>query len=353
MRVRTVDEVVEDIRGELIRLRSEMAPFLKFSNLYALFRAVSSVITEQDAKIQNLSNEAFIYTATKDFLDRKAMDYGILRLDGTKAVGSILIKGPRTTIPKGLILDTPNQYLQYETIESTTSFNDVEIPIRIMSLARTSQANLPSGTRLYTSLFPSHSFTVGAYRDGSSVAQRGFTGGSELETDDEFRDRILSIIKGPNTGTISAIRNSLKTLPFLERVYIEEHSPVSGYFTVATDITDLENINQMKELINQIKPIGISYKIRTLSSQIVDINIRLKLNSLSQTSTIDSQIKTNLRTLNRVFIPNQSLTKDMISGIVLQVPGVQGLDILAPIYDVTPSNGNLLQIDKVDINFYT
>lgn len=353
MKVRLIDEIVEDIRGELTRLRSEMASFLRYSNLHILFRAIASVISELEVKLQNIENESYIRTATKDYLDRRGKDYGVFRLNGTKAVGSVLVKGPRINLPKGIILDTPNQSIQYETTQSITTFEEIEMPISIISLSRSSLANLPSGTRLYTPLFPLHSFTIGKYRDGLGIPQGGLVGGSEVETDDSYRDNILRNIKGPNTGTIASILSSLRSLPFIEKVYIEEHSPVSGYFTVVTDITDMENINQMKELINQVKPIGVSYMIRTLSSQLVDINLKLKITSLTLTSSIDTKLKTDLRSLNSSFKPNQSLTRETISGIVLQVPGVVGLDIVSPLQDISPSSGNLLQVDKVDISFYT
>jgi len=352
--VRTIDEVIDNIRAELSRLGSSLSRFNPYSNLYIIFRAISSVITEQDSKLRNIYNEAFIKTATKEYLDRKGRDYGVYRLDGSVGYGSVLVKGTKTNIPKGLILETPNQYLQYETTESITSFEDIELPIKVMSLARASQANISPGTFLYSSLFPNHSFIVGRYRDNDGVVKGGINGADDKEDDEQYRARILSLIKGPNTGTVDAIYNSLKTLPFINRVYIEEHSPVSGYFTIVTDITDRVNLNKITDVINRVKPIGVSFRIRSLTIETVDINLRVKVISLDNISLIDNQIKVELKKLNNVLTPNQSLSKDSLSGILYQIPYIQSVDILSPLYNVSPSvSGSLLEIDNINISFYT
>ena len=355
MIVRTIDEVIESFRSELQRLGSALSKFTYFSNIYIIIRAIASLITEQDSKLKNIYNEAFIRTATKEYLDRKGADYGVYRLNGSYGYGSVLIKGPKVNIPKGLILETPNQYIQYETTEGITTFEDIEVPIGVISLAMTSQVNINPGTFLYSSLFPNHKFIIGRYKDNNGKYIGGISGGNDVETDERYRSRILSSIKGPNTGTVDAIYNALKLLPFINKIFIEEHSPITGYFTIVTDITDKVNLNKIEEVIKRVKPIGISYKIRNLSIEPVTINLRIKLSSLSNTSSIDSLIKLELRKLNNILTPNQVLSKDTISAMVYQLsPSILSIELISPLYDISPSiSGSLLQIDVINTTFYT
>jgi uncharacterized phage protein gp47/JayE len=149
-------------------------------------------------------------TAETEWLDRHA-DIWLVNADGTMgrkmptlAYGAASFQGllDGTVIPTGTQLqssvgmppgsDTPNAAIGYETMEDITTSSSVPVIGNIRALDAGSFGNLPPDTSL------SFSDPIPGVATGASVAV--LTGGTDIETDDELRARVLFRIRQPPMG---------------------------------------------------------------------------------------------------------------------------------------------------------
>jgi uncharacterized phage protein gp47/JayE len=329
-----------------------MAKFSNFSNLYILFRAVSTVIAEQDTRIEEIINSSFISTAKGSRLDDKARDFGISRLRGTYAIGTCLCKGPSTNLPTGTILQSSDQLLQFKISNTISLPAAIETPIVIEALTTGEAYNLSQGSVLYSNLFPSHTFTIGKYRDPiSRVAIGSLSNGSSIESDDDFRNRIKATFSGNLTqkGTLSYIREEVRKLPFISRVYIKEHQPVTGYFSVFVDITDSESIKVITNLIREIKPIGTAFLVRPIRTKPIDVSLEIVVSS-SYASTISASIRESLSNYFSNLGLDDTVDPSDINNAARKVLGVNKVKVLSPALPIFPTSSLISDMGTLDIS---
>lgn len=276
MKPRSVNELILSFKKRLTSLGSPLAKFSPYSNVYALFRSISSVLAEQDTRLNNSSKESFISTATGSNLDRKAADFALYRLAGSKASGSILVKANRTgRLLKGTILNLPSRSLQYKVL-SDINLRPGEALGKVEAVSEGSEYNLIQGSKLYSVTFSDIDITVGYTRNAiTGQAVGSISGGSLTETDSEFRSRILSNLRKKDRylGTLSSLREEILKLPYVSKVFIANHKPVTGYFTVYVDNRDSKNLNYISLLIESIKPVGTLFLLKPLVLKPISIRV--------------------------------------------------------------------------------
>jgi hypothetical protein len=354
MKPRSINSVIDSIRNILESLGSPMAKFSSYSNLYILFRSIATVLVEQDVRLKEVIDNSFISTASGSNLDARAADFNIFRLRGTFTTGSCLVKGPATLIPKGTVLYSSDQLLQYE-IYSDLKLTSLEAPSLIKALGIGEEYNLPQGSFLYSNLFPSHSFVIGRYRDPITKLPIGsLSHGSNKETDSEFRSRIRSLISGgfSNHGTPSSITQEITKLPFISRVFIKEHTPVTGYFTVFVDITDSQLIKEVDYLIRKIKPVGTAFLIRPLRTRPIDISIEIVLGGYSDSSITDRAKRVLSSYFSSLPLGSEVNPLYIRDALVAAIP-MKSLSISKPSLPIQLSNESVADLGKVDISIRT
>lgn len=350
MKPRSIETVINSIRTTLQTLGSPMAKFSNFSNLYILFRSVATVIVEQDVRLKEIIANSFVSTAIGSALDNRAMDFNIKRLTGSFSSGSCLVKGPAILIPKNTILYSSDQTIQYETY-SDLKTNTLEASLTIRALGIGSDYNLPQGTYLYSNLFPAHSFVVGRYRDPITKIPIGsLSNGSNRETDSEFRSRIRSLLSGGFTrnGTLYNLNLEISKLPYISRVFIKEHQPVTGYFTVFIDVQDAELIKQVDSLVKSIKPVGVAFLIKPLRTKPIDVSIEVTLKGYSDPSLATS-IKTTLSSYFSNLPLGAKVDPVLIRDALILNTSVTSLSISKPQSSIQLSNDSIADLGKVDI----
>lgn len=352
MQSRSIQYIIESIRRTLDSLGSPMAKFSNFSNLYILFRAVSIVIAEQDVRINEIVDSSFISTAKGSRLDDRARDFALYRLRGTYSTGACLCKGPNTSIPQGTILQSSDQSLQFKVSNTISLPSSIETPISIEALSIGDSYNLSQGSVLYSNLFPSHSFVIGRYRDPiSKVAVGSLSNGTSIEKDEEFRNRIKATLSGKlsQKGTIAAIREEVRKLPFISRVYVKEHQPVTGYFTVFIDVTDSESIKIVTSLLREIKPIGTAFLVRPIKTRPIDVSLEVVVSS-SYASSISSSIKEALASYFSNLGLEDVVEPSDINNTARRVTGVNKVKVVSPSLPIYPSASLISDMGSLDIS---
>lgn len=350
MKTRSVNEIIDGFRKRLASLSSPLANFAQYSNIYSLFRSVASVLTEQDTRLINAIDQSFISTANGSNLDRRATDYGFYRILGSKAKGSILIKSNKKgVIKKGSILTTSSNANQYE-VESDIYLIPGEVSGRIVSVNQGSYLNLPSNTKLYSIVYKDVDITVGYSRDvinGKAIGD--ISGAKDQESDEEFRSRIKRHIGRRNTdvGSLTYLKEELLKVPYLSKVYILNHKPVPGYFSIYVDTRDSKHINSLYLLVSSLKPLGSLPLIKPLNQTPLSIRVECFDVSLGTADQVKNELKDAISLYISSFQIGQSLSLPELKSVCYQI--YPKSKVLSPSTDIYIDAESLLSISSLQV----
>lgn len=349
MKARTINEVINSFKKRLVALSSPLANFNSYSNTYILFRAIASVLTEQDTRMLNSINESFLSTATGRNLDRRAEDFGFYRTGGSKAKGSILIKSNRDlVIKRGSILSNASNSAQYELIHDV-QVKAGETPGKIISIAYGSIFNLTAGTKLYSSIYDLD-ITIGYTRDPLTDRALGdLVDGRTQETDEEFRSRILSVIRRDksDTGSLSYIRDNLLRLSYISKVFIYNHKPVPGYFSVYVDTRDSKHINSISNVIDSIKPVGSLALVKPLKLASVSIKVECEGVSSVNAQSVKDSISSSIYEYMSSLSLGQPLLISELKNICYQ--NYPKSRVVSPVTDIFIDSESLLSLSSLQV----
>lgn len=351
MTIRTVEQIIEQMRTSLVDDNSELADFPQYGNLYAIYRSIALTIKEQDTKIDTVSSNLFLNTATGEALDAKAREFNITRRLGTSATGGIIILGNINSIPAGTILTDNQTGLQFTTINRIVVTAQRGVG-SIEATEFTPLANLQAGRELFSSVFPNVRFIIGTSFDPFLSVYRGdLVGGSYRETDSELRSRIIDTLSSLASSTAQAIELGALNINGISRVAVSENNPGLGYITVYINNSQQSVINKVKRELDIIKPIGVAVQVKAFES--VAVNIALTITTFSNTSTVtlNNQISSSLQTYFNTISQNSTLTREAIAGVVLNVPGVINVAVTTPTDNIFIGPNEILTLNNINITY--
>lgn len=350
--MQSVNKIVEIIQRELRQLRSPLADFGKTSNLYVLLRSIASVISEQFYLLETSKLQTSMITATGDYLDLKAAEFGLTRKGGTPGEGWVLAKSinQKVRLPKSTVLTTVEGEFQFRTL-AEVDLDLFEIAIPIQSLELDSSVNLAAGTTLFSPLFSQAQFEIGKYREVSSQkAQIGIQNGKSKETDSEFRNRMILYIRGlSKINSVESILSQIQTLPFITKVFIEEHFPVAGYFTIYTNTQKADEVAQIESLLNEIKPLGVNFLIKPIKELAVNVSLGVTVVSGTDSTRVLNQIRTSISDYFQYLSLNQNLDSTVLKSLVLKIPEVKEVQVESPFNLTVPPAGGIIVLNNLTI----
>jgi uncharacterized phage protein gp47/JayE len=336
--MRTISQVLDSMRESLEG--GPLSNFSPYSNIYALYRAVAIVIAEQDSIMEGLLSGFHLGTAMGAELDRRALDYGISRLGGVGAKGWVLVRSSQgAMLHAGTLLTDPTARYQYEVLQSTYIGVSVEVPVYVTSTSGSSTSNLPAGTYLTSSFYPSMTFLVGRYRDTSNGRPvSGISGGTDRESDTHLRDRLLQHLRNRSSSNRDSIYLAVRAIPGITKVILIEHEPIAGYFTVYVDTSDSILLGRVRSVIGKVKAAGISYLVKPITSIPVNVEVYVSGSGYSPDA-----ITTAIEVLISELPPSTPLLVSSIREVVGSVVGVSSITNITPSVNVpAPPMGQVL-----------
>ena len=274
--MRTLEQIIDSVKLELSSNNSPLANFNKFSNLYVLFRTVAKSILEVESYVEEQSEQKYISGLSGSDLELKALEYGLQRnSEGAKAIGSVLVSSSLTTnAPFNIVLTDLESNNQFFLLSNVIADSNEKV-VTVQSVESKFVA-IPAGTTLYSSLYPNVTFIVGSFRDTvTSLPQGDIIGGSEIEDDESLRRRIIQRMNSSYISTESGIVSSLLEEVNLERVYIKNNYPLTGYLSVFIDSDDELIKQQTQTVLENTIAAGTNYYIYPIKKQAFDFNINL------------------------------------------------------------------------------
>ena len=146
--------------------------------------------------------QVFPDTAEEAYLERWAWVWGLFLREAAKATGSIQLAGlsnlPGAVVPAGLVLQMQSTRQQYVTLEDAVIAADgagmAIAVVRAEALVAGAAGNLPAGQTLAL-VTP-----FAGVQSTALVVGEGFTGGTDRESFEELRARLLARLRQPPRG---------------------------------------------------------------------------------------------------------------------------------------------------------
>lgn len=278
-------EIEKSIISTIISLTSKITYFGLGGVMRAIVTAVAAAIDELFYDITRTQRKMFIATAEGDDLDELAKDYNMTRLDEA-AAGVVLAftgtsshtvsAGTQVKSSSGIIFETVEDLVLGTANSPYDTYPCEPLTDKVEAIATTTGAAGNVQANTVTSL-------VVADSDVTAVSNPSHAqGGTDEETDDQFRTRIFERILLKNQGTLKyyeALAKEINTEVF--RVYACKGSGVSevaiyvinrsGTGLTAADRDDLQNS------IANYAPIGAVIRVYNITFTDVDVYAKLSL----------------------------------------------------------------------------
>ena len=282
-----------------------------------------SPISQELAKFyieqEDLVNMAFVRNGFFNYLDLKCEEYGIYRKEGTKAVGEVVFIGDNgVSIDNGTILSYNNLYFVVLN-DADIVGNQAELVIEALEVGK--QCNLLANTKL-TAVEPINGVS-------DIYIKSNISNGTDIETDEELRDRYFDTIKKSYTsGNVSHYEQWATEV---QGVGLCKVYPLkNGNGTVEIVITDSNMLGASSELIESVKanieekrPIGANVSVVSATEKAINITANITLASGYSVEEVKSEFANKVTEyLKDISFKSSYVSNARLGNLLLDTNGV-------------------------------
>ena len=282
-----------------------------------------SPISQELAKFyieqEDLVNMAFVRNGFFNYLDLKCEEYGIYRKEGTKAVGEVVFVGDNgVSIDNGTVLSYNNLYFVVLN-DADIVGNQAELVVEALEIGK--QYNLLANTKL-TAVEPINGVS-------DIFIKSNISNGTDIETDEELRDRYFDAIKKSYTsGNVSHYEQWATEV---NGVGLCKVFPLkNGNGTVEIVITDSNMLGASSELIESVKanieekrPIGANVSVVSATEKVVNITANITLASGYSVEEIKSDFANKVTEyLKEISFKSSYVSNARLGNLLLDTNGV-------------------------------
>lgn len=247
-------------------------------------------LTRTYIEFENMLKVMFVEDAYDEYLDKKAAELGIERKLGNKAQGTIRIYGDENTlIPRNAMIKTESGlvFLVYRQTYIKSEYIDVLVEAENIG----SMYNIQASTQWSTSI----SDGINTIEVNNISNELEFTGGVNVETDEELKSRILEQAKNPSTsGNEQDYINWCKEIDGIENVTVRPLWNGANTVKLIVGGKDKQPVSQSildkcNEHIQFIRPILANVTVS--NPELFNVNINIKIYTTFSLETIKNEIK--------------------------------------------------------------
>lgn len=186
------------------------------STFGVMARFLASIYNEQEQKMEQVYNNAFISKAAGVSLDRIAGNYGVQRNQSTYAIVDLIFKG------------TANYVVQANTSYSTSDGYIFALSSNVTLDANGNGVGIAYAIKVGAAYNVSPNTIVNQVQPVSDVISvtnlEGADGGADLETDAQLRARLLFAVKGINSATYNGVQSQIQAVSGVQAVRIVQNT---------------------------------------------------------------------------------------------------------------------------------
>ena len=362
----TLQQLVDRIAGDFVAKITGASPLAMRSVLKTMAIVYAGAVHLLYGYLDNMTKQLFAATATADIdggkLDTIGSEYGIIRNAATKAIGIITCTGtPVTLIPKGSVLAS-SLSIQYITDADATIGGGGSITVAITAETAGADGNDDAGVSL---AFVS---PIAGVNSTATVDSNGLINGADEETDDAYRQRILSRKQlAPHGGDANDLEQWTKEVDGVTRawIYPQYNGPgtVAVYFvrdgqspitpTAGQIATVLAYLTSHTDVFGQVTgvPITMLPGLFVAAPVLVPLNFTIKLypNTTDVQTTVQEQL---VDLIYREAYPAQTLYLSRIQEAISAAIGEERSAIVTPASDVILAYNELGQLGTITWQTY-
>ncbi len=299
------------------------------SVLGTLARALALAIYPLHLFAQWLSRQLFPDTAESENLERHASLWGISRSPAAVARGSLSCHGlPGTRLPAGTELTLGGQRVVTESAVLLDLSGSASVPVR--ALVAGTAGNQPPGA-------PAQPLSPLLGLD-TLLTETGLSGGTELEAEEEWRDRLLDRIQQPPHGGSAADYTAwARQVPGVAQVAVhpEEFGPgtVGVCFSVfgASPLPSSEQVSRVAAHLQTVRPVTARVSVQGVTPVEIPLHLALFPDSPRLRRDVEAAILLFFATAPI----GEPLFRSQLSEAISQVSGETAHRLLAPAEDIS------------------
>lgn len=319
------------------------------SNLNVLAYAQGAAVHGLYGYIDYLSRQILPDSADTEYLDRWCSIWGIERKASAPATGSVDFTGTSgSTIPTGTLLQRADGQ-QYQTSAEVVLASGVGVaPVVAVLAGIAGNSAAASAVSLVSPLAGVDAPAV--------VATGGLTGGSDAETDDAMRARLLAHIQAPPQGGAAAdyVGWALE-VPGVTRAWVYPQELGPGTVTVrfvrdddgagSAIIPDGPEVAAVQDYIDALRPVTAT--ITVVAPAAVALNFTIS-GLVPATSAVQEAVEAELQDLLlREAVPGGTLLLSHIRAAISSAAGEDDFVLTTPSANVTNTVGNMSTMGTV------
>lgn len=348
---------------------SSITNFSTGSVISMLTKAIATELSNLYSINERLYNAGSVATAIGDDLDNHGEIWGITRDEGSPASGTVLVtisssgSDLSVTTTTAFVASLAGENLVFTPTVGGTVSAGTSVEFDVVSVNNGYKYNVGSNSisRIYSSVDLSSELTDQYTTvtnnplklDGSSNL---FSGGTNRETDEEYRNRIYLQSQKVGRGTKDSIKSAVENLDIVSSVRIinfDDNKDISnGIFYVQAVgntgyklLTDTASTTKINQVVDDYKPIGHSYGLQHPMAVMIKLSGTVIIDDLNypNNSTIVSSVKSKLTE----YINNLGLGEDVLySELVSKAMSVGGVyDFVIDDFEYTEFASNPLYLN--------
>jgi uncharacterized phage protein gp47/JayE len=273
-------------------------------------------------ELDNVLNFGFVDTTYGAYLDSAASEYGVTRKPAVKSFGALTFSGANgTVIPIGTRASTGGGETVYFTTTTAGTISGGSVTVAAEASEAGASGNVGIGAV---------NTVVGDLVGVVTVANAfNFVGGSDAETDDALRARVLERARRPATsGNAAQYRQwALEVAGVSDaKVY-----PVwAGAGTVKVVLLDADKtapdstvVTAAATYIESVRPIGATVTVAAATEVAINISVDVTLGSGATLTAVKAGIESGVREyLKTLAFTDATVRYARIANVILDVPGV-------------------------------
>ena len=255
-----------------------------------------------------------------EYIIKRCADYGVYRREGTKAAGQVLLTGTAgTSLPAGTVFTKDGLLF---TLDTAAVLADAAVSAGVTAESAGKAYNLAEGDILVPLSAVSGLSGIAAAED--------FEGGTDTESTEEMRQRLLYILqKTPASGNAADYKVWATTVPGVQNAIVTPLKDGPGtveVILIGEDNTAVGDavLEEARAYIEAQRPIGATVTVKSCEAAEINIAVELLAEDGVLLRTIQTQIEENIKTYFATF-DGDTIYYSRITQLCMNADGVKNI----------------------------
>lgn len=301
------------------------------SDLMIRLKVLAGEIYQQRVYAEYVLRQMFPSTATGEYLDMHAAERGLTRKQATKARGSVSFYPAEEThgdilIPAGTVVSTGTDALRCVTDESVTlTSNAVSVDAAVTAANEGAAYNVRSGT---LTVLVTPVLGIGSVSNGAALA-----GGTDAESDDELRARVIdsyvNISNGANAAYYRSIAMTVDGVRYASVIGCERGAGTVNVYVLGdgAQVTNAQ-LNEVQSLLNTGRELNVDVRACRPTQISVNLYIRLRVEPGYVFSAVSEQVRQAVTDFVNTLGIGRDVLLSEVGEVIYHIKGVSDYKFL-------------------------